>query len=332
VKLPDVSAVIVGWNPGASLVACTRSLRRSAEQARIDLQLVIVDNASEDGSVDDLSLDEGDVSVRNPLNAGYSVASAQGMALASAPWILLVNPDLTVAPAFFEELIDAIRDAPDSLVSVVPEMRFASHPELVNCRGLMVDEIGVPAEVDAGVVSAGSTPSVEILGGSSGCCLLRATAVRRLGGPEPVFFAYLEDVDLALRLRRAGYRSLFSPGAVAWHEGSMSTGSRSPLKTFLVARNRRLLFRLHGPRTLRARFWRILVEAGHGGVSSLHGVGAAPWTGRLDAVRLRRYIRFVVRSRAAHDLHVSTPELAPRTTLRATLRRKRAIDRVLSRH
>lgn len=331
-KAPDVSAVIVGWNAGASLAACARSLRRSAMQASIGLQLVVIDNASEDGSIDDLSLDEGDVRVRNPLNAGYSVAAAQGMARTSAPWILLVNPDLVVAPEFFEELVGAIRHAPDFVATVVPEMRFASHPELVNCRGLMVDEIGVPAEVDAGVVSADSTPSSEILGGSSGCCLLRAKAVRELGGPEPAFFAYLEDVDLALRLRRAGYQTVFSPGAVAWHEGSTSTGSRSPLKTFLVARNRRLLFRLHGPRSLRARFWRVVVEAGHGVVSSLHGAGAAPWTGRLDALRLRRYTGFVQRSRAAHDPDLATPELAPRKTLRATLHRKRAVDRALSRH
>jgi GT2 family glycosyltransferase len=165
-----------------------------------------------------------------------------------------------------------------------------------------------------------------MLGGSSGCCLLRAEAVRKLGGPEPAFFAYLEDVDLALRLRRAGHSAAFVPGAIAWHEGSMSTGRRSPLKEFLVARNRRLLFRLDAPRSLRARFWRTVTDAGHGLVTSLRGAGLAPWAGRLDALRLRRYARFVRHSRAAHERHADPLPLAPRVTLRRTLARRRAID------
>ncbi len=331
-KTPALSAVIVAWNAGSSLVACSESLRESARRAGTSLQLVIVDNASKDGSVDGLRLEAADLRIRNPLNAGYAVAAAQGIARASAPWILLANPDLVVAAEFFEELLAAVEEARESVATLVPEMRFASRPDLVNCRGLVVDEIGVPAEIDAGVRSApGTPPSVAVLGGSSGCCLLRANALRELGGPEPGFFAYLEDVDLALRLRRAGYKAMYVPRAVAWHEGSAFTGARSPLKTFLVARNRRLLFRLHGPRTVRARLWRLVIETGHGVWSSVH-VGMAPWAGRLDALRLRRYTSFLRRSRAACDPHIATPEPAPRITLRDTLRRKRAVDRMLGRH
>ena len=76
----------------------------------------------------------------------------------------------------------------------------------------------------------------------------RAAAV---GGLEPLYFAYMEDVDLGWRLRKHGYRAFVVPGAVALHEGSASTGEGSWLKAFLVARNRRALFRLHGPPGLR---------------------------------------------------------------------------------
>ncbi|MFO7571059.1 MAG: glycosyltransferase family 2 protein [Gaiellaceae bacterium] len=325
---PDVSAVVVAWNAGPSLEACVASLRASARDADIALQVVVVDNASSDSAADELHVDPVDVIVRNPLNAGYGVAAAQGIARSTAPWILLVNPDLVVAREFLAELIGAARSAADAVATLVPEMRFASQPDIVNCRGLAVDEIGVPCEIDSGIRSApGALPSMPVLGGSSGCCLLRASAVRELGGPEPAFFAYLEDVDLALRLRRAGYEAVFVPGALAWHEGSASTGARSPLKTFLVARNRRLLFRLHGPRSARTRLRRTVVELGHGAWSSLH-VGVTPWTGRADALRLRRYARFIRRSRAAYDPQVAAPKLASRATLRETLARKRRIDRV----
>ena len=322
---PLVSAVVVAWNAGAALDTCTNSLRASARLAHIGLELVIVDNASDDDAVHALPLGAEDVCIRNPTNAGYGVAAAQGMARATAAWILLVNPDVAVAPEFFGALVPLTSSVDDTVATLVPELRYASQDGRINSRGITVDDVGIPAEIDSGTVVSGEGPSREVLGGSSGCCLLRASAVHELGGPEPVFFAYLEDVDLAVRLQRLGYRALFVPAAVAWHEGSASAGEGSALKTFLVARNRRLLFRLNGPYTLRARVWRIPIEVGHALISTSFGTWSAPWLGRIDALRLRRYASFVRRSRAAHDAHVAEPPLTPRATLRATLRRKRRV-------
>jgi GT2 family glycosyltransferase len=322
-----LSAVIVAWNAGSTLAPCVRSLRDSADRAGEPIQVVVVDNASSDLAVDNLRLEQDDVVVRNPLNAGYGVAAAQGIARSAAPWILLVNPDLVVDPDFVGALLGAAEDAPPAVATLVPELRFASRPDVVNCRGLTVDEIGVPAEVDLGTkVSARPSPSVPVVGGSSGCCLLRAEHVRRLGGPEPAFFAYLEDVDLAVRFRRAGYEVLFVPQAVAFHEGSASTGARSPLKIFLVARNRRLLFRLHGPWSVRTRAWRTLIEMGHGLYSSLDAP-LAPWFGRLDALRMRRYVDYLQRSRSSGEPCASEFERPRRASMSATLRRKRATAR-----
>jgi N-acetylglucosaminyl-diphospho-decaprenol L-rhamnosyltransferase len=322
---PRMSAVVVAWNAGSTLAACVESLRESARRANEPLQTVVVDNGSSDGAVDELRLDADDVVVRNPLNAGYGVAAAQGIARSDAPWILLVNPDLTVERDFIGALLAAADIAEHAVATLVPEMRFASRPELVNCRGLTVDEIGVPAEIDAGTPALEeAAPSIPVLGGSSGCCLLRAEHVRGLGGPEPAFFAYLEDVDLALRLSCAGYEARFVPSAIAFHEGSASTGAQSPLKVFLVARNRRLLFRLHGPRSPRATAWRALTDVAHGAYSSL-GTPIAPWTGRLEALRFRRYVRFLRRSRAESEPCVARYAGPSRATLRETLGRKRRI-------
>jgi GT2 family glycosyltransferase len=330
VTAPRLSVVVVAWNAGSTLASCVGSLRESADHAGEPIQVVVVDNASRDLAVDDLTLEEGDVVVRNPLNAGYGVAAAQGIARSASPWILLANPDLVVDHEFVGALLVTADEAPPTVATLVPELRFASRPDVVNCRGLTVDEIGVPAEVDAGTKVSSPNPSVTVLGGSSGCCLLRAEHVRMLGGPEPAFFAYLEDVDLALRLSRAGYEALFVPEAVAFHEGSASTGARSPLKTFLVGRNRRLLFRLHGPHSLEARAWRTLVDVGHAAYSSL-GVPVAPWAGRLDAIRSRRYIAFLRRARSAYERSDRPVVLAPRASLRETLGRKRRVTGALER-
>jgi GT2 family glycosyltransferase len=327
----DVSAVIVTWNPGASLAACVDHLRRSARVAATRVQVVIVDNGSTDGAVEELHLEPVDVVIRNGVNAGYGVAAAQGIARADAPWALLLNPDCRVEEGFFPALQTAAAAAGDDVATLVPDMRFASAPSVINCRGIAVDAAGVPHELDAGFPAEQAPTRDEVFGGSSGCCLLRVEAVRAVGGPEPVFFAYLEDVDLAWSLRRAGYRAAFVPGALALHEGSASTREGSALKTYLVARNRRVLFRLDGPHTLRARLERLPVEAGHLAVSLLSGSGLAAPRGRLAALRLRRYANFVRRARGVADVAAAEPPLAPRTSLSATLERKRSLRRHLSR-
>jgi GT2 family glycosyltransferase len=329
VSAARVTVVVVAWNAGAALGTCIQSLRESARLADEELRFVVVDNDSRDEAVAQVGLTDNDVIVRNPVNAGYGVAAAQGIARADTPWILLVNPDVVVESGFVGAMVDAADRAASTVAVLVPELRFASYPGLVNCRGLTVDEIGVPAEIDAGKPAAPSpaAPSLPLAGGSSGCCLLRSEHLLRLGGPEPSFFAYLEDVDLALRLGRAGCGAIFVPSAVALHEGSASTGTRSPLKVFLVARNRRVLFRLHGPWSVRARAWRTLVEVAHACHSSV-GTPVAPWSGRFHALALHRYSTFLRRARAAHEPQVATPALAPRVGLRETLRRKQRVTDV----
>lgn len=321
-----VTAVIVAWNAGERLAACVDSLRSSARLADAALQLVVVDNASQDAAVGALALEEGDVVVTNPVNAGYGVGAAQGLALATSPWALLVNPDVVVEETFVGALLRAAAGAPPHIATLVPEMRFFTSPHRVNCRGLAVDEIGVPAEIDAGApVIDPPVPSLPVLGGSSGCCLLRMQHVRALGGPEPLFFAYLEDVDLALRLDYAGCGAVFVPDAVAFHVGSASAGKRSPLKVHLVARNRRLLFLLHGPHGLRATAWRAWIDVAHG-VYSMLTTPVAPWAGRLEALRSRRYVRFLRRAKG-DDTAAGSYVRPPRATLRATLDRKRDVLR-----
>jgi N-acetylglucosaminyl-diphospho-decaprenol L-rhamnosyltransferase len=322
---PDVSAVVVAWNSGDSLVACADSLRDAASRADARLQLVVVDNASDDDAVERIELTAADVLVRNPVNGGYGLAASQGLARAEAPWALLANPDLVVSPTFFEHLLAAARSAPESVAALVPEMRYAARPDVVNCRGITMDEAGIPAEIDAGKRAVAADGPCEPLGGSSGCCLLRIEAVRSLGGLELAYFAYLEDVDLAARLARAGYGARLVPAAVSWHQGSASAGPTSPLKTFLVARNRRILFRLEAPSTLGARLARLPVELGHGLVSSTFSSVTAPWRGRLDAVRLHRYTAFVHRARTTYDDRSTRPRLTRRATLLETLRRKRTV-------
>jgi GT2 family glycosyltransferase len=325
---PAISAIVVAWNSEDALAECIGSLRGSAAASQTLLEIVVVDNGSSDASVERARELGADVVISNPVNAGYGVAAAQGLARVAAPWALLLNPDVVVDRSFVAALAAAAESSPEDVATLVPDVRFASDRTIVNGRGIEVDDAGIPAEVEAGMRATNLGDPREVFGGSSGACLLRVDAVHQVGGIEPVFFAYLEDVDLAWQLRRAGFRALLLPAAIAFHEGSASLGADSPLKAFLVARSRRLLFRLNGPHTTRARARRMLVEVGHGAVVTASGGGLAPWLGRGDALRQRVYTRFVRRSRALTPATVE-PETALRASLVQTLRRKQASRRAM---
>jgi O-antigen biosynthesis protein len=329
---PRLTLVMVAWNSAELLPASIEAFRRSGAAASVVTEIVVVDNASTDGSSDVARAAGADRVVENPLNVGFVVAASQGLSLARSAWVLLANPDLVVSEPFVGVVAAAAADAPDDVAALVPDIRYASDPGVINSRGLEVDDVGVPAERDAGRAADAVEMPVEVFGASSSASILRVDALRRVGGLEPAYFAYLEDVDVAWRLRKAGYRALMLRDAFALHEGSASTGEGSWLKAFLVARNRRILFRLHGPRTPRARAFRVVVEVGHASVQALSGSRGASIRGRLAATQVRRYARFLRASNIELELvDDHEVELAPRFKLLETLRRKQTAS-LLMRH
>ncbi|MGH3025395.1 MAG: glycosyltransferase, partial [Gaiellaceae bacterium] len=321
--VPKLTLVMVAWNSGELLPDSIGAFRRSGKAAGALTEVVIVDNASTDGSAETARRLGADRVVQNPLNVGFVVAASQGLALASSDWVLLANPDLVVSDSFVTVVVGAATTAPPDVAALVPDIRYASEPEVVNSRGLEVDDVGVPAERDAGRAADSVESPLEVFGASSSASILRVDALRRVGGLEPAYFAYLEDVDVAWRLRKSGYRALLLRDALALHEGSASTGEGSWLKAFLVARNRRILFRLHGPRTPRARSFRVVVEVGHATVQALSGSRGASIRGRAAATRAHRYARFL----KASNVVLAVPNdraipLAPRFRMLETLQRK----------
>jgi GT2 family glycosyltransferase/glycosyltransferase involved in cell wall biosynthesis len=332
VSAPEITAVIVSWNSAESLRTSLAALRRSADAGGARIEIVVIDNASADDSTGVAAEAGADLVVRNPLNAGYVVAASQGIALAHGSWIMLANPDLTVSEGFVGTMVDATRSAAADVACLAPDIRYAANPSIVNSRGIEVDEIGIPAESDAGRKADPLAGLAEVFGPSTSGCLIRRDALAAVGGLEPLYFAYMEDVDLGWRLRKHGYRAFVVPGAVALHEGSASTGEGSWLKAFLVARNRRALFRLHGPPGLSARLLRTVTELGHASVQALSGGGTAGVRGRGAALRTRRYTSFLRASSNAFGVRDGGDvALAPRRTLQEALRRKRAAESLMTR-
>lgn len=281
----------------------------------------MIDNASDDDS-GGIAISAGaDRLIQNPINAGFAVAASQGIALANGTWIIMINPDLVIDISFLQIVDDAVKNAPANICCFAPEIRFAADNSLINSCGIAVDSIGIPSEIGKGQLASAVNLPTTIFGASGGGAILRRSALDEVGGFEPAYFAYYEDDDLSWRLQRAGYRALLLPTAKALHAGSSTVGVASPLQTYLVARNRRLLFYRHGPHDLRTRVWRGITDLGHAGVSYALTRCTAPFRGRAAALFLRPYLRFLRRTDATF-LRGTPDVLVPRVSFRAAIRRK----------
>lgn len=233
------SVVIASWDGRVHLERCLPSLMRSLSAVEAACEVVVVDNGSVDGTYEYLTRSHPEVVLlRNETNLGFGAANNQAFARARGRYIATLNNDTEVDFRWLAELVAAMEQDP-RLGSASAQMRFLSRPDLINTTGIVVDRAGISADrLDGLPIAASETVPTEIFGACAGAALYRAELLRQLGGFDERFFAYLEDVDLAWRARRAGWRSVYVPTSVVLHRYSATSARIPNLKTYLIARNR----------------------------------------------------------------------------------------------
>jgi GT2 family glycosyltransferase len=126
-------------------------------------------------------------------------------------------------------------------------MLFMDCPDMVQSAGIAIDASGIAWDRLGGAPAAMAVEPASIFGASAGAALFRRTALSDVAETDangreavfdPAFFMYLEDVDLAWRLRLRSWRAVYAPGARVLHAGSASSGEGSPFKNRLLARNK----------------------------------------------------------------------------------------------
>lgn len=234
----NVDCVIVSYNSGADLTECLSSV---AEQNGLSVKTTVVDNASADDSVE-IARHCGAAVVANPVNRGFGPGVNQGVAQGSAPWVLILNPDARLQSNAVRTMIGAAESAED-IGCVGPRVIDADgvqYPSRRRFPSLWVAAghatlgrvwPGNPATRHYHhTITADQACTVDWV---SGCCMLLPRHVwERLGGFDPAYFMYLEDVDLCWRLRRAGWRTVWEPAATVTHVGGRSSASR-PLRSIV---------------------------------------------------------------------------------------------------
>lgn len=244
-RKPLVSIVVLNLNGKRHLPALLAHL---AVQTMRDFELIFVDNGSRDDSI--AYVEQGCTAygihfrlIRNAANQGFAPACNQGIALARAEWVAMLNNDTRPEPQWLEQLLHAAgtNSPPGSakVGMVASKMLRYQRPAEIDSAGIAVDWAGIAWDWRGGEPDMpGERTLQEIFGPCGGAALYSRTMLRELGGFDADFFAYLEDVDLAWRARLGGWRCLFQPQARLLHAHSATLGDASPLKRFLLGRNK----------------------------------------------------------------------------------------------
>lgn len=234
--------VVVAYNGGTALAECVESL---LAQTLPRLEVVVVDNASSDGSIEQLEARSGPRTrvIRRPSNGGYAAGANTGWRSTDADVVAIVNQDLVFAPDCLERMTDALR-ATSGEALVTPKLVLKSDPTRVNAVGNDVHLSGVAWCHGLGTPADDWHGVVEVTAISGAAFMARRSFLESLGGLEEAYFMYYEDVDLSLRARLAGASCLAACDAVAVHDWSLAL---TPRKFELLERNRRAMW---------LRFWR----------------------------------------------------------------------------
>jgi GT2 family glycosyltransferase len=230
VETEPYAVVVVTHDHAETLSACLSAVQ-GLEPA--PARLVVVDNASTDGSVEIAEKDPGELAttiIREDQNTGFAAASNRGIAATSEAWILLLNPDCSPRPDLVQRLLEAVADRPEAarIGSVSPKLLRAQGPDIeaqpvIDAAGMVVTCSGRHFDRGAGIGDDGSCDQPAwIFGGTAAALLVRREALDDVAYPgkeffAESFFAYREDAELAWRLQLRSWRCLYAPSAVAAH-------------------------------------------------------------------------------------------------------------------
>ncbi len=281
-----VAVLIVNFNSGLLLGECLRHVR--AQTRRPD-RVIVVDNASHDGSADGMERDYPGVDVIY-LERNQGFAAANNLAARKAgevDWLALLNPDAFPEPDWLERWL-AAADAHPDYASFGARLVDASDPERLDGTGDVYHVSGLAWRRDHGRrIVEGVAEAGEIFAPCAAAALYRRAAFFEAGGFDEAYFCYFEDVDLGFRLRLLGYHCRYVPDAVVRHMGSALTGRRSPFSLYHGHRNLVWTWCKNMPDPL---FWRylphhVLLNLGSMLWYALRGRGNVLLRAKWDALR-----------------------------------------------
>ncbi|WP_199624233.1 glycosyltransferase family 2 protein [Paenibacillus alkalitolerans] len=224
--MPTVSVHIVTYNSAMDIKGCIESV---LSQSFVPTEIVVVDNASTDGTREKLTYYSNIRIVLNDTNNGFAGAHNQAIRMTDSDYLLVLNPDVTLHPDYLLHLIQFMQSNP----------MFGTATGLLLRKGLNeeVDSVGITVHKNRRVFDrgAGKHPtlyqeSAEVFGVSGAAALYRRAMVKEISWNgqffDEDFFAYKEDVDVSWRAQLLGWKAYYLSDALAFHERGWKEGTR----------------------------------------------------------------------------------------------------------
>jgi GT2 family glycosyltransferase len=278
-QCPLLSIIIPHYNGLHHLTTCLTALRT---QTYLYLEVILVDNGSSDESVALTQRDFPEVKViALGQNLGLTGAINRGIEQAQGEIIAPLNNDTEVDPGWATALVEALQQYPEAGIAASKMLLFDRRDILhsagdgFGCDGLPINR-GV-WQKDEGQFDQ----DCYIFGGCGGAVAYRRTMLEDIGLFDEDFFMYLEDVDLNWRAQIAGYRTIFVPQAIVYHQLSATGGG--VIASYYTGRNTLFMLAKDLPGLIFRRYWRVILGAQL--TIALNALRA--WRGEAARARLR---------------------------------------------
>lgn len=270
--MPSVSVIIVNYNVRGFLENLLASLRRALD--RIESEIIVVDNFSDDDSVDYLKKSHPEVNlIENQTNVGFGKANNQGVKAATGEFILLINPDSVVEENTIEEMISFMKTHPDTgaagckILNADGTLQKACRRSFPTPWVALSKLFGLSAvfpksrlfgRYNLTYLDAGKLHEVDAISGSF--MFMRKDVFEQVGGFDEDYFMYGEDIDLCFKIKQAGYRVYYVPNTSVIHFKGESTRRSNVDRTYEFYRAMSIFVgKRYGKRTTLSTLLRIAI-------------------------------------------------------------------------
>ena len=231
-----VSVVTPNYNGVKFLKNYFNSLNQDSEFIG---EVIIIDNGSDDSSLDYIQENNFNfpvVVIKNDENLGFAPAVNQGILKSKYDYIFSLNNDTEIEKGSIKAMLDLIQE--DGVFSVQAKMLQSGNKQLIDDAGDEYNLLAWTKKIGENQNSDNYLEVFEIFSSCAGAALYKKSVLEEIGSFDDNFFAYMEDVDLAIRSQIYGYRNLLCPDAIVYHIGSATSGSRyNEFKVKIAARN-----------------------------------------------------------------------------------------------
>src|SRR3989344_9000847 len=241
-SIPLVSIVIVNWNGIEDTKLC---LKHTAEQSYSNIEIVVVDNGSRDGSLKYLREYKAIKLVENHKNLGFSGGHIAGYKVSNGEYVLLLNNDAIMDSNYVKNAVKTMRS--DKSIGALggraylwdeQNKLFDTTNEFYSYQNINpITAEGIFAKSDEGAAQ-------EVNNVSGSCVMVRRSVIDKIGYLHKPFFAYYEESDLFARMKRAGYKVVYHPKLAIWHANAKSANRKAPTFTYYMMMRNRFRFAL----------------------------------------------------------------------------------------